>query len=95
MTEVVDTDRIGGITDAGWLEWFGQIADCFDPWRDWLSKQCFPREGPLHDWLEQDIQDAIKAADALRLVTKPRTKRFAARWSTLRKHHEELDGRGK
>ncbi len=90
-----DSDRLAGITDADWWQWFGEVRSVPDPWLDWLAEQRFPREGPLHDWLEYDIAEAIKAADALRLATKPTTERFAAQWDRFKGHHQELDERGK
>ena len=91
-----DQQRLAGITDLVWWDWFNeQISDCYDPWRDWLSHARFPHEGPLHDWLEYDIEAAIKQTDALRLATVRQTDTFAKQWASFRQHHENLDQRGK
>lgn len=93
-----DTYRMAGITDSAWWSWFEEDVgyhSCDDPWRDWLKALRFPHEGPLRDWLEYDIESAIRAADELRLTSLPQTETFTKRWATFRSHHEELDGRGK
>ena len=97
MIETSDaTDRLAGITDSTWWSWFNEeINGCYDPWSDWLDAMCFPHEGPLHDWLEQDIKDVIHAADQLRLATVPQTQTFTKQWATFRKHHQDLDAGGK
>ncbi len=79
MTEITDTTERG----------------CDDPWRDWLYQLRFPHEGPLQAWLENDIESAIRTADALRLATVPHTDTFTKQWHTFRRHHEELDCGGK
>ena len=55
----------------------------------------FPHEGPLQAWLENDIESAIRTADALRLATAPHTDTFTKQWHGFRRHHEELDFGGK
>jgi hypothetical protein len=80
------TDRLASISDAAWRSWFNdEIGGCLD----------FAHEGPLHNWLEHDIEDVICAADQLGLATVPQTETFTKQWATFRKHHEELDARGK
>jgi hypothetical protein len=79
--------------DLGWLD----DADCYDPWCNWLQGLGFPRcgYGPLEAWLEHDIEDAITAADRLRLATAPTTKLFTIAWDNFKRQHEELECRGK
>jgi hypothetical protein len=85
MTEtdlVADEHRLAGISDLAWWDWFKQqISGCNDPWHDWLGHLRFPHEGPLHNWLESDIEETIKAIDALRLTTSRRPTRSAKRVS--------------
>lgn len=96
LQEIGDTERLAGITDLEWWHWFNEDNNrAADPWHNWLSQVRYPHEGPLHTWLENDIENAIKAADALRLVTQPQTKTFSEQWATFRRYHEELDERGK
>jgi hypothetical protein len=101
VTAVEDIDaaatvgEIAGIADADWLEWFGAIEGCYDPWCDWLKQSRFPHCGPLQADIERDIEAVIRVADQLRLSVVPKTERFAAQWQTFRKHHEELDSGGK
>lgn len=91
-----DTTRMAGITDDAWWHWFNEELDgCYDPWRDWLLGCRFPHNGPMQTWLENDIESAIRSADALRLATTPSTATFTKQWAAFKLHHEELDGRGK
>lgn len=91
IAEVADA----GITDAAWWDWFGELSGSYDPWLHWLSGCRFPHEGPLQAWLENDIESAIRTADALRLATTPSTAHFTTIWDAFRRHHEELDCGGK
>ena len=96
IAEVTDhSKRMASITDAAWWDWFGEIRSCNDPWQHWLHHLRFPHEGPLNAWLENDIESAIRTADALRLATTPSTAHFTTIWDAFRHHHEELDQRGK
>lgn len=96
-TELTSTDdRMAGITDAAWWRWFNaEISGSDDPWRDWLDQLRFPRAGPLQAGLENDIESAIRSADALRLATVAHTTTFGKQWATFRQHHQELDCGGK
>ena len=94
IAEVTDhSKRMASITDAAWWDWFGEIRSCNDPWQHWLHHLRFPHEGPLNAWLENDIESAIRTADALRLATTPSTAHFTTIWDAFRRHHEELDWR--
>jgi hypothetical protein len=95
ITEADITENTAGITDAAWWDWFSEIGGSYDTWCDWLSGCRFPREGPLQAWLENDIESAIRTADAFRLATAPTTKTFTAQWNNFRQQHEDLDQRGK
>jgi hypothetical protein len=68
-----------------------------DPWRDWLSQTVFPnREASPHElWIEQDLEQLVRAADRQRLHVEPVTERFGRMWATFRQHHVCLDERGK
>ena len=96
VAEVTDhSKRMAGITDAAWWDWFGELSGSYDPWLHWLSGCRFPHEGPLRAWLENDIESAIRTADALRLATTPSTAHFTTIWDNFRRHHEELNSGGK
>jgi hypothetical protein len=94
--DVVEVRTIAGITDPEWLNWFSnEIPHCYDSWNDWLKHLRFPPANALIGWLGLDIRDLIKTADVLRKWTVPQTKTFKEQYNIFRKHHEELDCRGK
>jgi hypothetical protein len=77
--------------------WFDRIASTpNDPWLDWRRMLSKPPQGyhPLEAWIEYDIENAIEAADQLRLTVTPTTEHFAAIWARFRRQHEELDDCG-
>ena len=77
--------------DAG-QHWWHAIEHCDDPWRDWLQQLDRPGAGPLDAWLEQRIEDMIRAANAQRLAKTPTTKHFTEIWAKFKEHHVNLDG---
>jgi hypothetical protein len=94
-TKIDNTERMAGITDAAWWDWFGEIDSSYDTWVDWLSGCRFPHEGPLPASLENDIESAIRSADRRRLDVVPTTAHFTTIWDNFRRQHEDLDQRGK
>jgi hypothetical protein len=77
--------------------WFYELRSTSSPWHTWLVVSGLPPKGfhPLEAWLEREIVDLCQLADRRRLAVEPKTDRFATMWATFRRHHEELDERGK
>jgi hypothetical protein len=79
------------------------IDSTTEPWVHWLSRieaarEEFARYVPEHtprSNVEFEVNCLIGAADTKRLALVPTTQHFAVMWQTFRRHHEELDSRGK
>jgi hypothetical protein len=90
------TNGVPPLCDGSSYRWFDSIgATQGDPWVDWLQHLFPPGEllgrSPLGYWIEDDIEDAIRATDQLRLTVVPTTKHFTEMWATFRSHHVALD----
>jgi hypothetical protein len=83
------------LCDGSSYRWFDCIEPTQDePWIDWLQylpSRTLLGRSPLEYPIEDDIEEAIRAADQLRLSTVPTTKHFTEIWATFRHHHEQLD----
>ena len=86
MVQVAEATRLYG------ARWFDRIEPTNNPWRQWFSRLCFPRHGPLDIWIERRIvEDICRAADKLRLTVTPTTARFEAMWARFSHHHNRLE----
>jgi hypothetical protein len=82
--------------DGSAYRWYDRITTSVrHPWIDWLQHATPSRtllgRSPLEYPIENDIEDAIRAADQLRLSVVPTTEHFIEMWVMFRKHHEDLD----
>jgi hypothetical protein len=74
-----------------WLELLDISAG--DPWETWVETLGFPHQyEPLDATIEHAVEDAILHADARRRAV---GRVFPQMWADFRRHHDELDGRGK
>jgi hypothetical protein len=75
-------------------DWLDSLASSpGDPWHTWIRTLGFPRQhGPLDAEVEHAAENAILEADARRLAV---SRTLPDIWQDFRKHHVELDGRGK
>jgi hypothetical protein len=79
------------MTKTDWLETLD--ASPGDPWETWVRTLGFPRRyAPLDAAIEHAVEDAILRADARRLAV---GRALPMIWADFRRHHDELDGRGK
>jgi hypothetical protein len=75
------------------LRWCERLPESGDPWRAWLALTFSVQPAPAPDtqWLEAEVAQLIRETDAMRLKTKPDTKKFDQAWRRYIDTHVDLE----